>query len=129
MDFARKLLATEPVRAIMSAVGLAIGGALYAFLPDDLKIFALPVAGGIIGGGEAARLKAVPQAKAAKAAGMAARLAVERVTPEQVADDETIPPPTKPVVENAVRDALVNVGIAKGTQVAERLVRRWNPFD
>lgn len=125
----KTLLASEPVRTIMTAVSGAVGIALYAILPEGpVKWVAVAVAGSIYGAGEAARTKTVPEVKAAKLATVAATTAAtataSQITPEIAGRADEVPPPSEVIARDAALDAaknaLIDLGVAGGRKATEK---------
>lgn len=125
----KTLLASEPVRTIMTAVAGAVGVALYAVLPEGpIKWVAVAVAGSIFGAGETARTKTIPETRAAQLATIAATKAgtatAEQITPELAGRRNEVPPPTEGLVRDtaldAAKDALIGLGVATGKKASEK---------
>lgn len=125
----KTLLASEPVRTIMTAVAGVVGVALYAILPEGpIKWAAVAVAGSIYGGAEAARKKTVPEVKAAQLATVAATSAgtatALQIDEGMAGKRNEIPPPTEDLVRNAAlnaaKNALIDLGVATGKKATEK---------
>lgn len=106
----QKLLASEPVRLIVHAIGIAIGGALYAVLPADYKWLALPVAGGVVSAGEAARKLTYSANSHGEAVAATGVRIVEDLQPDDLVPGAVIPITTAPKVEDIATQVVGRAG-------------------
>lgn len=130
----RSMFMTEPIIANLVAAGFTAAVAHFSVLklidnPDLRNGITLGIIGLAV---PAARKQTFSQAGAAALATDVGLQTASQITPEIAGKRNDVPPPAKPIVQESVKEALVNAGVKQAEEITQKvasgLIRRFNPW-